>query len=72
MRLVGDGFLDWLGGWLGEELEVDWIGRDPEVEEDWRQRVRGFGGWDKLLGSRVRLIFISDEFRLGNITTLRS
>ena len=27
--------------------------------------MRGFGGLDKPLGSRVRLIFISDEFRLG-------
>ena len=24
-----------------------WTGRDPEVEENWRRRVRGFGGWEK-------------------------
>ena len=25
-----------------------WIGRDPEVGENWRRWVRGFGGWDNV------------------------
>ena len=28
------------GGW-------QWIGEDPKVEENWRRRLRGFGGWNK-------------------------
>ena len=64
-------------GWSGGAVVVGSLGKtrvggflDREViprkgrQEEWRRRnEEGFGGWDKPLGSRVRLIFISDKFR---------
>ena len=48
---------------------VGWIGRDPE--ENKVAAARGKGGWDRL-GLGFDLIFISEEFRLGANSSLRS
>ena len=43
-------------------------GLDPDEESGGADG----NGWTGRLGSRVAPIFISDEFRLGDITSLRS
>ena len=68
---------EWLVGSVAKSRRRRWwllIQSRGDLEEEGVGRVAADGqdGWDKPLGSRVRLIFISDEFRLGDTSSLRS